>query len=236
MLVYLRDGSAQTIFTYCHTEMEVADSTFYLTQSQHTDTGPTSSSADPIMPGAWQGSPWSAHFLSHWYDSTTKKIPAQAGFEPGIFRSRGGHLTTRPKRRWQVRKADMLTVTPRVSPGKTSDWRVTDLGKGSDWRVTDLGKGSAWRVTDLGKGSDWRVTDLGKGSDWRVTDLGKGSDWRVTDLGKGSDWRVTDLGKGSDWRVTDLGSIPEFPVALFPAPCVLGSALGLAGPVSICCD
>ena len=46
----------------CHTETEVADQTFYLTQSQYTDTGPTSPSADPIMPGAWQGSHWSANF------------------------------------------------------------------------------------------------------------------------------------------------------------------------------
>ena len=28
-----------------------------------------------------------------------RKIPAQAGFEPGTFRSRGGRLTTRPTRR-----------------------------------------------------------------------------------------------------------------------------------------
>ena len=49
-------------FTCCHTETEVADPTFYLTQSQYTDTGPTSPSADPIMPGAWQGSHWSANF------------------------------------------------------------------------------------------------------------------------------------------------------------------------------
>ena len=35
-------------FTCCHTEIEVADPTFYLTQSQYTDTGPTSPSADPI--------------------------------------------------------------------------------------------------------------------------------------------------------------------------------------------
>ena len=49
-------------FTWCHTEIEVADQTFYLTQSQYTDTGPTSSSADPITPGAWQGSHWSANF------------------------------------------------------------------------------------------------------------------------------------------------------------------------------
>ena len=46
----------------CHTEIEVADQTFYLTQSQYTDTGPTSPSIDPIMPGAWQGSHWSANF------------------------------------------------------------------------------------------------------------------------------------------------------------------------------
>ena len=49
-------------FTCCHTEIEVADPTFYLTQSQYTDTERTSPSADPIMPGAWQGSHWSANF------------------------------------------------------------------------------------------------------------------------------------------------------------------------------
>ena len=49
-------------FTCCHTEIEVADPTFYLTQSQYTDTGPTSPSADPITPGAWQGSHRSANF------------------------------------------------------------------------------------------------------------------------------------------------------------------------------
>ena len=49
-------------FTCCRTEIEVADQTFYLTQSQYTDTGPTSPSADPITPGAWQGSHWSANF------------------------------------------------------------------------------------------------------------------------------------------------------------------------------
>ena len=49
-------------FTCCHTETEVADPTFYLAQSQYTDTGPTSPSADPITPGAWQDSHWSANF------------------------------------------------------------------------------------------------------------------------------------------------------------------------------
>ena len=41
---------------------EVADQTFHLTQSQYTDTGPTSPSTDPLTPGAWQGRHWSANF------------------------------------------------------------------------------------------------------------------------------------------------------------------------------
>ena len=44
-------------FTCCHTEIEAADQTFHLTQSQYTDTGLTSP-----RPGAWQGSHWSANF------------------------------------------------------------------------------------------------------------------------------------------------------------------------------
>ena len=49
-------------FTCCHTEIAVADQTFYLTQSQCTDTGPTSLSTDPLPPGAWQCSHWNAKF------------------------------------------------------------------------------------------------------------------------------------------------------------------------------
>ena len=49
-------------FTCCHTEIEVADPTLHLTRSQYTDTGPTSPSTNPITPGTWQGSPWSANF------------------------------------------------------------------------------------------------------------------------------------------------------------------------------
>ena len=73
-------------FTCCHTEIEVADEIFYLTQSQYSDTGPTSPSARPRSPGAWRGSHWSAN------DSARKKHPSQAGFEPRIFCSRGGRL------------------------------------------------------------------------------------------------------------------------------------------------
>ena len=48
--------------TCCHTETEIAEQTFHLTQSQYTDTGPTSPSTDLITPRAWQGSHWSANF------------------------------------------------------------------------------------------------------------------------------------------------------------------------------
>ena len=48
--------------TCCHTEIEAADQTVHLTQSQYTDTGLTSPRADPITPGVWRGSRLSAKF------------------------------------------------------------------------------------------------------------------------------------------------------------------------------
>ena len=65
-------------FTCCHTEIEVADQTFHLTQSQYTGTGPTSPSADPITPGAWQGSHWSANFEVNGM-TRPRKNPAASG-------------------------------------------------------------------------------------------------------------------------------------------------------------
>ena len=56
-------------FMRCCTEIEVADQTFYLTQSQSTDTRLTSPSAGPITAGACQGSHWST---SHCYGSVGK--------------------------------------------------------------------------------------------------------------------------------------------------------------------
>ena len=70
---------------YVLPHLEVADPTFHLTQSQYTDTEPTSPSTDPITPGALQGSHLCATGMTR-----PGKIPAQAGFEPRIFRSRDG--------------------------------------------------------------------------------------------------------------------------------------------------
>ena len=65
-------------FTCCHTVIEVADQTFHLTQSQYTDTEPTSPSTDPITPGAWQGSRWSANFEVTGV-TRPRKIPGASG-------------------------------------------------------------------------------------------------------------------------------------------------------------
>ena len=81
--MYLRDGSAQTILHAATLEIEVADPTFYLSQSQYTDTGPTSPSADPITPGAWQGSHWSANFEVTGMTRPRKKSGRKRDSNPG---------------------------------------------------------------------------------------------------------------------------------------------------------
>ena len=86
-------------FTCCHTEIEFADQTFYLTQSQYTDTGPTSPSADPITPGAWQGSHWNANFEVTGMTRPRKKSRRKRDSNPGSSALEADALTTRPTRR-----------------------------------------------------------------------------------------------------------------------------------------
>ena len=86
-------------FTCCHTEIEVADQTFYLTQSQYTDTGPTSPSADPITPDPWQGSHWSANFEVTGMTRPRKKSWRKLDLNPGPPALEADALTTRPTRR-----------------------------------------------------------------------------------------------------------------------------------------
>ena len=104
-------------FTCCHTEIEVADQTFHLTQSQYTDTGPTGPSTDPITPAAWQVSHWSADFLSHRYDSTPEKSRRKRDSNPRSSALEADALTTRPMRRCQITRncPAMIEVTAQVS-------------------------------------------------------------------------------------------------------------------------
>ena len=80
-------------FTCCHTEIEVADRTVHLTQSQYTDIGPTSPSTDPITPGrVTTGVPI-------FYDSNPEKSRRKRDSNPGSFALEADALTTRPTRR-----------------------------------------------------------------------------------------------------------------------------------------
>ena len=66
---------------------------------QYTDTRPTSLSANPRTPGAWQGKPLECQCLSHWYDSTRKKKSRrQRDSNPGSSALEADALTTRPTR------------------------------------------------------------------------------------------------------------------------------------------
>ena len=69
--------------TCCHTETEVTHQTFCLTQSQYTDTGPTSANPDPITPGAWQGIHWSASFQVTGMTRPRKNPGASGDSNPG---------------------------------------------------------------------------------------------------------------------------------------------------------
>ena len=100
-------GICSDNFTCCHTEIEAADETFYLTQSQYTDTGPTSPNADPRKPGAWQGSLWSAHF-SVTGMTRPGKIPDS---NPGSSALEMDALTARPTRRYGIWSNVMLAHT-----------------------------------------------------------------------------------------------------------------------------
>ena len=105
--------------TRCHIETEVAYQTFYLAQSQYTDTGPTRPRVDPIAPGAWQGSHWSASFQ---VTGITRpgKIPAQAGIKPGSAALEADALTTRPTRRYAMWGIELCGPIGQRSPNRVS--------------------------------------------------------------------------------------------------------------------
>ena len=89
-------------YTCYHTEIEIAHQTFYLTQSQYTDTGPTSPSADPIMPGAWQGSHWSANFEVTGMTRPRKKPRRKRDSNSGPSAFGADALTTWPTRQFRL--------------------------------------------------------------------------------------------------------------------------------------
>ena len=106
--------------TCCHTEIEVADQTFYLTQSQYTDTRPISHNADPIMPGAWQGSRWITNFSVTGMTRPKKRSTPKMGIDPRSDACEADPLSTRPSRRSRKREGRKTghCITKARSDGK----------------------------------------------------------------------------------------------------------------------
>ena len=149
MLVYLRGQICSDSCMCCHTEKEVAHQTFFRTQTPYTDTRPTSPSTDPITPGTWQGSHWSANF---YLMTLLGKILLQAGFEPQIFCSWGKHLAERPV--WPDVKmfvsptADLSGLMLRCLPHQQQTWVWFPLSlrlfiqlKPNQWRISQYSCG-----------------------------------------------------------------------------------------------
>ena len=116
-------------FTLCRTETEVADQPFHHTQSQYTDTRPTSPSTDPITPGAWQGSHWSANF---WVTGMTgpqeKSLRRKWDSNPGSSALEADALTTWPTR-WSTQQTSQLVHSLK----EQKCWAAWDF-----WTWTDL--------------------------------------------------------------------------------------------------
>ena len=80
MWVSSRPSNIQSISQYisgpgllCHMKIQAADTPSHLTQSQYTDTGPTSPGTFPIPPGAWQ-----CQFENYWFDPTRKNLHGES--------------------------------------------------------------------------------------------------------------------------------------------------------------
>ena len=104
-------------FTCWHTEIEVADQSFYLTQSKYTDTGPTSPGPDPLSPAAWHGSHWSANFQ---VTGMTEKSPQKRDSNPASSALQADALTTRPARRLLSRLPTVCCKACRVRQVKVT--------------------------------------------------------------------------------------------------------------------
>ena len=102
-------------FTCCHTEIEVADQTPHLTQSQYTDTGSTSPSTDPIRPGAWQSSHWNANFYVTGMTLPWKKSRRKRDSNPGSSPLEMDTLTTRPTRRSSNSEAPLSEIDAKMT-------------------------------------------------------------------------------------------------------------------------
>ena len=107
-------------FTCCHTEIQVADQTFYPTQSQYTDTRPTSPSADPIAPGKVAiGVPTFKSLV--WLDP--EKSSRKRDLNPGSSALEADTLTTWPLRRYVPKDSFKIKWTSQKDKPEQLVWK-----------------------------------------------------------------------------------------------------------------
>ena len=214
-------------FTCCHTEIEVADPTFYLTQSQYTDTGPTSPSADPITPGAWQGSHWSANFRVTGMTLPRKNPGAERDSNPGSSALEADALTTRPTRRSKKKKKKKKTYLRKHINSGSQAQNLPDL---SLWCGRRLQGHCSILPTSLAPGDPVHFCPRRPGCPNLC--FTRPPRWpRAEDPGFESRLR-RDFSGSSHTSDSKIGT----PVATLPGAGRIGSALGLVGPVSVYCD
>ena len=210
------------MFTCCHIEIEAADQPFHLTQSQYTDTGPTSPSADTIIPGARQGSHWSANFEIT--GMTPKKSLRKRDSNPGSSAVEADALTTRPTRRYaNVQTLEIWANVWRGLARSTAEMQL--MGKPCGVEA----------LAGLSQSANMHGCQAASWSPFTLDRL-------VGQVVKASASGAEDPGFESRLRGDFSGSshTNDFKWVLQWLPCQapggIVSALGLVGPVSVYCD
>ena len=99
----------------CHTEIQAADLTCYLTLSQYIDTVPTSPNTDPHAM-CLAGYPLECQILSHWYDLTRQKFSERKWeLDPRFAALKADALTTRPMGQWDNGTVQLGILTHLIS-------------------------------------------------------------------------------------------------------------------------
>ena len=205
-------------FTCCHTEIKVADQTFHLTQSQYTDTGPTSPSADPIMPGAWQGSHWRASLYVTGMTRPRKSALCKQNSNPGSSALEVDALTTRPTRQsntnWHTTRRWTWyrpTTRQQADPLVAGRWKEQQRKLFTDCKLWLMEKGQQsghqkkWKGKQSGHQKKWK----GKQSGHQKKRKGKQSGHQKKRKGKQSGhqkkWKGKQSGHQKKWKGKQSG-------------------------------
>ena len=122
--------------TCCHTETKATDQTLHFTQSQYSNTRPTSTSIDLINPGIWQGNHWNTQILVISMTWAGESPNRKAGIKPRSATLKAdasptgcwGHLENR------YTPENQLWMSVSKGRVKTSHKQNSSLHERTDWQ------------------------------------------------------------------------------------------------------